>query len=240
MNPLSMREAQDLFGAVAQGVEGIEGVQVVLCSPFPFLSMVKSQESHIALGAQNCFWEQEGAFTGEISARMLKNLGCSYVIIGHSERKRYLGETFQMIRQKMQAALETELIPIVCLGEREKNNGARKEFERQMREIFKGIKLTSPGDIVPVYEPEWAISAWSNGISATPQDAKDALLHMRNVLADMFGKEFAKEMHLLYGGSVDENNIRAFMETGAMQGALVGSASLSAKKFISLVKNAAL
>ena len=210
MNPGNMAEAQELFDTVGKGVAGINGVEVVLCPPFTYLSSLKSQWANVALGAQDCFWEDQGAFTGEVSPRMLKELGCSYVILGHSERAKYLGETEEMVQKKVAASLAAGLKVVLCVGESE------------------ATPSDMPGLIV-VYEPEWAISTEGSGAADTKVVAA-RVAEMRGTL---------KTSPILYGGSVNSSNIAMFMEHGGAQGALVGSSSLDAKEFIQLVKNAA-
>lgn len=238
MNPRTLREAMDLFNATAKGVENVKGTEVVLCPPFVFLPYIRKTKYRVRLGGQNAFWMKSGAFTGEVSPSMLRSLGCSYVIVGHSERKKYLGETLSMINKKVLAVLDEKLIPVVCIGEREKNSGnARQEVLYQMEEIFDHVKITSASNVVVVYEPEWAISTWSKGISATPEYTANVIEWMRESLGKIFGPRIGNEIRILYGGSVNSTNVRDFMEKGGVQGALVGSASLHAKEFIRLVKH---
>ncbi|HEX9722146.1 MAG TPA: triose-phosphate isomerase [Candidatus Paceibacterota bacterium] len=207
MNPQTLDEALALANRVKEGVANTQGSKVVLCPPFPFISYILPSE-HVEMGAQNCFWEGKGAFTGEISPRMLKELGCTYVILGHSERAKYLGETQEMVRKKTKAALEAGLRVVLCVGENEE----------------------TPADaenLIVVYEPEWAISSEGG-------DAADSKLVAARI-AKM--RETLKTTPILYGGSTNSKNIQTFLQAGA-QGALVGSASLDAEEFISLVKNA--
>lgn len=217
MNPIDSSDAAKLFGRVANEVNSIEKAEVVLCPPFPFIFQLIAHEPDIHIGAQDCFWEPEGAFTGEVSPAMLKALGCSYVILGHSERKKYLGETAEMINKKLKAVLRAGLTPIVCIGE---------HIEEEIKEILEDINDTS--NIVLVYEPEWAISTSENARPSTPEDCKEAIRKMRSIL----------DVPILYGGSVDSTNIAHFIKKGDAQGVLVGSASLKAEEFIALVKNA--
>jgi len=217
MNPVDSSDAAKLFGRVANEVNSIKKVEVVLCPPFPFIFQLTAYEPTMRIGAQNCFWEQEGAFTGEISPAMLKALGCSYVILGHSEREKHLSETNEMVNKKLKAVLRAELTPIVCIGE---------HIEQEMKEVLEGVDNTS--NIVLVYEPEWAISTSEEARPSTPEDCKEAIEKMRNI----------RNAPILYGGSVDSTNITHFLKKGGAQGVLVGSASLKAEEFISLVKEA--
>ena len=221
MNPVDSSDAAKLFGRVANEISSQKSVEVVLCPPFPFIFQLIAHEPDIQIGAQDCFWESPstggGAFTGEVSPAMLKALGCSHVILGHSERKKYLYETAEMINKKLKAVLQTGLTPVVCIGE---------HIEQEMKEVLRGIDNTS--NIVLVYEPEWAISTSENARPSTPEDCKEAIEKMRSML----------NVPILYGGSVDSTNIAHFIKEGGASGALVGSASLKAEEFIALVKEA--
>lgn len=224
MNPLNSKEAFDLAGTVARGLEEVEA-DAVLCPPFVYVPQLLPS-SNVFIGAQDCFWEQEGSYTGQVSSQMLKNLGCSHVILGHSERKK-LGETPEMVARKVRAVLDVALIPVVCIGE---------NTEREMNSILKDIKGTDVPKIVFVYEPEGAISTEPHAKPASGEQLERALAVMRDVLGRKAGKE---KTSILYGGSVSSKNIRAFMQLG-VQGALVGAASLDAQEFVQLVKNAVL
>ena len=240
MNPTNIQEAQELFKAVGKGVSEVDGAEVVICPPFIYLGQLKTKNYKLQTGAQNCFWEDQGTFTGEVSPRMLKNLGCSYVILGHSERKNYLKEDASEINRKVLAAVKANLIPIICIGETEKNSSEnRQQIEHQVKSILGDVRYAQTKGMVLTYEPEWAISSNEDAQPATPQDCQNAIRFMRDTLADMFGMEVADGMPILYGGSVDSKNIASFMKDGEAQGALVGSASLDAKEFVALVKNAA-
>ncbi|MEK7542216.1 MAG: triose-phosphate isomerase [Patescibacteria group bacterium] len=240
MNPGTSDEAQQLFETVGKGVNETHSVEVVICPPFVFIPEIVRAASSVAfgVGGQDCFWEAQGAYTGEISAAMLKNLGCSYVILGHSERKNYLGETYGMINKKVKAVLQSGLIPVVCIGEKERQgqNGNKEELERQMREVLKEIPRELAKNLVLCYEPEWAISSNKGAAAAAPEDCAKALASMREVAKEMFG-DFT--VPILYGGSTNSANIKGFIESGA-QGVLVGSSSLNAEEFARLVRNAAM
>lgn len=232
MNPSTPTEAQQLFAAVGKGISDIVGAEVVICPPFVYLSQLKTinypstklRAGKLQTGSQNCFWEDNGAFTGEVSPSMLKNLGCSYVILGHSERKSNLGETREMVAKKVRAALSANLIPVVCIGE---------QIEKEMNVIFHSIKNSKLKNkkLVLVYEPEWAISTAPNAKPDTSEHAQKAIARIKKIAGN--------DIPILYGGSTNSKNIRAFIESGT-QGALVGSASLDAKEFVQLVKNAAM
>lgn len=225
MNPTNSKEAFDLAKNVIQGLEGVEA-DAVLCPPFVYVPQLLPS-SNVFIGAQDAFSEQEGPYTGQVSPLMLKNLGCSYVILGHSERKR-LGETQDMVAKKIQAALEVGLIPVVCVGE---------NIEKEMKAILKDIKDTDISKIVFVYEPEGAISTEPGAKASSPEQLEQALGVMRAILLKRASKGVVEKTAILYGGSVDSKNIEVFMKTG-VQGALVGAASLDAQEFVRLVKNA--
>ena len=217
MNPANSKNAFDLAKAVVQGLEDVKA-DAVLCPPFVYVPQLLLS-LNVFIGAQDSFWEQEGSFTGEVSPLMLKNLGCSYVILGHSERKK-LGETSLMIAKKVQASLAVSLIPVVCIGE---------DIEKELKTILKDIKETDVSKIIFVYEPEGAISTEPNAQPASLEQLERALDRMRVLLP--------KTVSILYGGSVNSTNIKGFMGKG-VQGALVGAASLDAQEFVALVKNA--
>lgn len=241
MNPETLHEAQELLDAIGKGVHDLRDVDVVVCPPFLYLPMFQVSSFKFQVGAQDCFWENPpaggGAFTGEISSRMLKDLGCSYVIVGHSERKKYMAETYEMINKKMLAVLQARLTPIICIGEKERGEN-KGELEKQMREILVKINDEDVARLVLAYEPEWAISSNTNAQSARPDDCKSSIDFMRAVLSDMFGEAKAEKVRILYGGSTNSKNISEFIKQGGAQGALVGSSSLDEKEFVSLVKNA--
>ncbi len=236
MNPQSLKEAQELFDAVAQGVKDVDGAEIVACPPVVYIPALRHTSYSMLLGAQNCFWTKSGAFTGEISPAMLRDLGCTYVILGHSERKNYLGETYEIINKKVKAVLREGLIPVVCIGEKERQgaHGNSKELERQMRDVLKEITRVQAKDIVLCYEPEWAISTNKGAAAAAPEDCAQSIASMREIVKELFGD---LQFPILYGGSTNSENIRGFIGSGA-QGALVGFASLDAEEFIQLVKNA--
>jgi triosephosphate isomerase (TIM) len=225
MNPANSKDAFDLAKAVVRELEDVEA-DVVLCPPFVYVPQLLPS-SNVFIGSQDAFWEQEGAYTGEVSPLMLKNLGCSHVILGHSERKK-LGETLAIIAKKVQTALDISLIPVVCIGE---------GVEKEMKVILKDIKETDVPSIIFVYEPEGAISTEPNAKPASLEQLERALGAMRAMLLKKAGKGGVKNVSILYGGSVDSKNIQGFMEKG-VQGALVGASSLDAQEFVALVKNA--
>lgn len=237
-NPTSLREAKRLFGSVKRGLKNINSgkIEVVICPPFVYLLNLKSEILNLKLGGQDCFWEEKGAFTGEVSPPMLKDLGCQYVILGHSERRRYRGESDEQINKKLKAAIKVELKPILCLGEteRERDQGRTKKIlEGQLRNGFKSIlNLRSEiSKLIIAYEPLWAIGT---GRPSSPQEVSRVVQFLRTLLVKSYGKRGAERIKILYGGSVRARNASDYLERGGVQGLLVGGASLGAKEFIAI------
>ena len=227
--------AQEIKAGLDQAV--LSGREVVLCPPFVDLAAVGEviRGSEIGLGAQNFYPEAEGAFTGEISASMLKELGVTYVIIGHSERRQYFREDDDFINQKVLFALENGLKPILCVGERLEEREANLTEKRIETQLAGGLKDVSPegfSSLVVAYEPVWAIGT---GKTATPQQAQDVHLFIRNWVAAKFGKELVGNLRIQYGGSVKSDNAASLLNQPDIDGALVGGASLSAGSFLSIV-----
>lgn len=240
MNPSEVEIATDLLQGVINELSDEEAKHVVICPPFVYLLSLHLVNDRIYIGAQDCFWEEAGAFTGEVSPSMLKNVGCSYVILGHSERKNYLQETTDIINKKVSAVIKAGLTPIICIGETEKGTAKSDgKIKEQMQAILAGIDGADIKLVVLVYEPEWAISTNENAEPAAPEDCKKAISAMREILSDMFDETAAKEITILYGGSADSTNIKDFLTHGQADGALVGGASLDAEEFVRLVKKAA-
>ncbi len=212
--------------------------EIVLCPPFVCIPAVVEavRDSRIVVGGQDVFWEKEGAYTGAVSAHMLKAVGCSHVIIGHSERRQYFGETDDTVNRKLRAALAAELTPIVCVGEvlQEREAGATEDIlRRQCSVAFREISGGQAIPIVVAYEPVWAIGT---GKTATPEMAVDAHQVIRREAANAFGEGVATQLRILYGGSVKPENAKALMSQAEIDGALVGGASLDPKSFAAIVK----
>jgi triosephosphate isomerase (TIM) len=219
-------------------VSGISDREIVICPVFTSLKFVCDAlvNSNIKVGAQNLFWEDKGAFTGEISAPQIKDTGCTYVIIGHSERRQYFHETNETVGKKILAALKSGLTPIVCVGETLAEREAGNAFtvnEKQIKESLAGLSGEQMKKIVVAYEPVWAIGT---GKVASPEQAEEVHLCIRNAMAGMFGKEIADTVRILYGGSVKPDNIAILMAKENIDGALVGGASLEAESFAKIVK----
>ncbi|MGC8740535.1 MAG: triose-phosphate isomerase [Candidatus Sumerlaeaceae bacterium] len=232
------REAADLANALAAQLGTYEAVEVVLCPPYTALETVAAaiRGTRISLGAQNCHWADSGAFTGEVSAPMLVDVGCKYVIIGHSERRQYFAETDESINKKAQAAYKHGLTPIICVGETlEERQAGRTEqvVTTQIKGCLNGLPAEKVAQSVIAYEPVWAIGT---GQTATKEQAQQVHALIRGLVAKMFSPEVAGEIRIQYGGSVKPQNIRELMAQPDIDGALVGGASLEADSFASIVR----
>jgi triosephosphate isomerase (TIM) len=231
-------ETHDFFSAFLPLVGDHHRDEIVVCPPYVDLATAVDsvRGSNIAIGAQNVHWEKEGAFTGEISSVMLLALGCTHVIIGHSERRQYFGETDDMVNLRLKAVIETSLTPIVCVGEvlEEREAGLTEDvLRRQCTRAFYKLSAKKATKLVIAYEPIWAIGT---GKTATPQLASDAHSLIRSEAAKTFGQEFADHLRILYGGSVKPENAKALMSEEELDGALVGGASLDPESFAAIVK----
>jgi triosephosphate isomerase len=224
--------------AFLREVSGHNRDEIVLCPPYVDIATAvqAARHSNVQIGAQNMYWEKEGAFTGEISAKMIQAAGCTHVIIGHSERRQYFGETDDTVNRKLLAALDTGLVPIVCVGEvlQERESGLTEEvLRRQITGAFRTVSGDKAGPIVVAYEPVWAIGT---GKTATPAIAADAHRVIRAEAAKAFGQTAADNLRILYGGSVKPDNAKALMSQSEIDGALVGGASLDPTSFTAIVK----
>jgi triosephosphate isomerase len=230
-------QARAFVSAFLPMISGHQRAEIVLCPPFVCLPAVVEavRGTRIGVGGQNMFWEKEGAFTGEVSAQMLRSVGCSHVIIGHSERRQYFGETDDTVNRKLRAALAANLQPIVCVGEvlQEREAGLTEEvLARQCNIAFSEISTLEAAPLIVAYEPVWAIGT---GKTATPEMAADAHRVVRAEAAKAFGDEPAANLRILYGGSVKPENAKALMSQIEIDGALVGGASLDPKSFAAIV-----
>lgn len=237
----TVAEARHLVSELVPGLQAIRGVDKVLCPPFTDLLAVSAllEGTDIGLGAQNMYWEASGAFTGEISPMMIAEL-CHYVILGHSERRQYFGETDATVNRKVQAALTHGLVPIVCVGETLSEYEAGRTGEvvfRQVKLGLAGIEMTNGNALVIAYEPVWAIGT---GRAATSEGANSVGADViRPALADLFGEGVAQAIRVLYGGSVKGDNAGEFFKQPEIDGALVGGSSLKAGDFIQITQAAA-
>ena len=218
----------------------IENVDMIVCPPYLAIPAVQAvlKETPIRVGAQNLFWENEGAYTGEISAPMLVDAGCTYVIIGHSERRQYFHETDETINRKIKKALEFRLKPIFCIGETLEQREAGQTFtvlKNQLDGGLQDIAASAMQNIIIAYEPVWAIGT---GRNATPEQAQEAHQFIRSTLAEKFGRPIADELRIQYGGSVKPENAEALLSQPDVDGALVGGASLKADSFAKIIEAA--
>ena len=231
-------EALDLVRQLKASISRIEGVEVAVAPPFTALYAVRKEleGSTIRLAAQNLFWEEKGAYTGEVSPPMLKEVGCHYVILGHSERRQFFGETDETVNRKIKAALGQDLSVIFCIGETLKEREEGKTFsviEKQVTGGLKDIGKEEMRRIVVAYEPVWAIGT---GKTATPEQAEEVHRFIREKLAKLFSREIAEGVRIQYGGSVTPENIKGLMGQENIDGALVGGASLKADTFSKIVR----
>ena len=229
-------------GLAKELADGTGDVDVVVCPPAVDLKgvaeVIEQENAPFALGAQNVYWEESGAFTGETAPNMLTNIGATYCIIGHSERRGYFGETDEDINKKAKALMAHGIVPISCCGESLEVREAGKHVEfvgDQIKKDTEGLEITDPSKYVVAYEPIWAIGT---GKTATADDAQEVCGAIRKTLADIFGKETADGIRVLYGGSAKPNNVAGFLEKEDVDGALVGGASLKADSFAAMVKAA--
>jgi triosephosphate isomerase len=236
----TVKEALELVKGLKKELEGVKDVDIVACPPFTVLSEVEKiiQGTNIHLGAQNLYWEDSGAYTGEISAPFLKDTGCKYVIIGHSERRAYFNETNEGVNKKLKAALKHNLIPIVCVGESLEQREKGETFDvvkGHVRGALKDITEEEIKRIIIAYEPVWAIGT---GKTATPEQAQEVHNFIRKLLKELYSQEIAGLVRIQYGGSVKPDNVAELMAKDDIDGALVGGASLKIDSFVRIVKGA--
>lgn len=232
--------AKHLAAGVARMLEDEKKVLVAVCPPFPWLMTVRDmlEGTPVALGAQDCHFEKEGAFTGSVSANMLMDAGCSYVIVGHSERRHGLGETDGLLAKKCKAALAAGLHVIFCIGELLTERDAGKTYEvleRQIKAGLSGIPADQVMNLVIAYEPVWAIGT---GRNASPEQAQEAHAFIRSEFGKLYGPQAASALLVQYGGSVKPENAATLLHQPDVDGALVGGASLNARSFLEIVKAA--
>lgn len=229
-------EALAFIYQVNESVANVENVEAVINAPAIYLrDLVKRQGEILRIGAQNMHYLDEGAYTGEVSANMLKNIGVEYVVLGHSERRAYYNETDETVNLKTKKAIETGLVPIVCVGEELeiRENGTTNEVvAKQVIAAYKDITAEEALHTVIAYEPIWAIGT---GKTATPEQANETIVAIRGEVAKLYGKEVADKLRILYGGSVNPKNVVELLSTSDIDGALVGGASLDPESFLKLV-----
>ncbi len=229
LNPNSQKDALHLFGAIKKSITKIKNVEVVVCPPFVYLSLFKG----MILGAQNVFYKEKGAFTGEVSTSMLKDLKVEYVILGHSEVRKYLNETDEIINKKIKSTLDANLTPILCVGE---NEGEEKSqvLQKQITEGLKNIISKDAINLVIAYEPVWAIGTGKN---CSPDETMSSIILIRSIIAKLYNRELATKIKILYGGSVKSENSASYIKEAGANGLLVGGASLDPEEFIKIVKS---
>lgn len=231
------RETGEFFASFKPLVADSDHCEIVVCPPFTGLAAAieAAAGSAIGIGAQNLYWEMQGAFTGEIAPGMLSAAGCRYVIIGHSERRQYFGETDETVSRKIAAAQEAELVPIVCVGELldEREAGQTEAvLKKQVNGAFCSLTAGQFSPIIIAYEPVWAIGT---GRTATPEMAAEAHRFLRGLVGELFGPESAQQVRILYGGSVKPANVKGLMAQPDIDGALVGGAGLEPGSFAAIV-----
>ena len=231
-------EAVETARQLVDLVKDTDHTEVMIAPTFTALPLVSEvlQNSPISLGAQNLYWEKEGAFTGEISAPMLISAGCTHVIIGHSERRQYFGETDETVNKKIGAAIANQLIPVFCIGETEAERDANETFSVLDKQVTKGLNghlLENLKTLVIAYEPVWAIGT---GKTATTEQVQEAHEYIRGLVQKKFGDPLSNSVRILYGGSVKPDNVNDLMAMPDLDGALVGGASLNAESFSKIAK----
>ncbi|RKY58278.1 MAG: triose-phosphate isomerase [Candidatus Latescibacterota bacterium] len=236
----TVQESVALVEELKPLVADVQEVEIGVCPPFTSLSDVSKvlEGSKVHLGAQNMYWEPQGAYTGEISAGMLLAVGCKYVIIGHSERRSYFGETDEWVNRKVKAALDAGLVPIVCVGEtlEQRQKGITREVvDRQVTEGLKGLSPEQVAGMVIAYEPVWAIGT---GLTAKPEQAQEVHSFIRRRLEELFGEEAARSVRIQYGGSIKPENAGELFAQPDVDGGLVGGASLKADSFARIIRAA--
>jgi len=235
MNPYSSEEALRLVKGIA-AVQLPKNIELIIAPPFVYLDLVKKNlAKDIKLAAQNISWAERGAYTGEISAMMLKNIGCSHVIVGHSERRYKMGETDEIINLKLKIALKYGFIPVLAVGEKEQNDDILKILNVQIKSAFEGLEAPEAGRFIVAYEPVWAIGT---GLADTPDHALSAALLIRKIVGNLYTPDWASDLPVLYGGSVTGDNATDFITQVGVSGALVGGASLEIDEFFKIIKSA--
>lgn len=232
----TVAEAVETTRQLVELTADVTAVEMMIAPPSTALAPMAEllKKSKISLGGQNLFWEKQGAYTGELSAAMLLSAGCSHVLIGHSERRQYFGETDETVNKRIKASLNAGLIPVLCIGETEAERDAGKTFsvlDKQVINGLEGLFSDDLGSLVVAYEPVWAIGT---GKTASDDQAQEAHNYIRNLVERQFGKALASGIRILYGGSVKPSNVKALMAMPDVDGALVGGASLEAESFSQL------
>jgi triosephosphate isomerase len=238
MNPSSLKEAEVLFKNIVKSQKDFKNVDVAICTPYIYLSnLSKIKSTKISLGAQDAHFEESGAYTGEVSVKMLSNLKVKYCIVGHSER-RAMGEDNETCKKKIVALLKNGITPILCVGEktRDESHEYLNIVKKQIEECLRGISKNSFTKIVIAYEPIWAIGV--NAVrETTPEECQEMILYIKKVVANMYDPKTAHSTRVIYGGSVHPHNAKDFVSEGRADGLLPGKDSLDVKKFVTIIKN---
>lgn len=227
MNPESAEKARELFNTVKRGAKNTKA-EVIICPPFLYLPLLKG----LPLGAQNVFYKEKGAFTGEVSPLMLKDLGVEYSLVGHSESRKYLQETDDIVNKKLHECLHDKLTPILCIGEKE---GESKEevVHGQLAKSFKGISAHDLKKVIIAYEPVWAVGTGKN---CSIDETLQSVVLIRKIISDMYNRQTTDYIKILYGGSVNAKNAAGYLKKSGVDGLLVGGASLDAGEFTNILK----
>ncbi|KKP93184.1 MAG: Triosephosphate isomerase [Parcubacteria group bacterium GW2011_GWC1_38_6] len=237
MNPSSLNEARQLFAETKKCIRKSRRVELIVFPPAVFLAEFRRESSKVKLGGQNCHWEDKGAFTGEISPKQLKSLGCKYVILGHSERRQFFQEGDEMINRKIKAALKNKLKIVFCVGEtdQEKEAGITQEvLMGQMRDGLRGVSRREIESMIVAYEPSWAIGT---GLAYSVGDAQVMNLFLKKIISQQYSLATARKMPILYGGSVNHKNVRDYILEAGMSGVILGGGSLDAKELGKIIES---
>ncbi len=236
ISPIERKQYLTSFKKELNGKK-INNAEIVLCPPAVHLeSFGKTLGKKVAIGGQNCFWEDKGSYTGEISPLMLKNFGCEYVIIGHSERRKYFGENNQTINQKVLSSLKNGLMPIICVGETKAERQAGQTMHvitRQVKEAFLGVGAGKLEKVVVAYEPVWAVGSDS---VPTANEIMEAKVLIQKILSQSFPKKYVEKMRIIYGGSVSVSSVKQVCVDSKMEGALIGREALTPREFLKICK----
>ena len=237
---LSLKEAEDLLARIKEAQEDLDRVDVLVAPPFTTLQLARTMltGTDILIAAQNMHWEQKGACTGEISPLMLREAGCSHVILGHSERRAHFFETNEAVNRKAESAINVGLTPIICIGETLQDREEGRTFDIIRAQLDESLRACServslPEEVILAYEPVWAIGT---GRTATPEQAQEVHLFIRRWLEKAFGPDTGNATRILYGGSVKPDNSKELMEQPDIDGTLIGGASLEADSFLSIIR----
>ncbi len=232
----TQKQAKGIIAAVMK-MKPVKNAEIIVCPPFPFLALLSSvirRPSFVTLGAQDVFWESEGAYTGAVTLAMLKDFGVSYVIVGHSERRHFGLETDEIVNRKTRMALKAGLRVIVCVGEKEREDprAIPEIVGMQIRSALEDVPAMYMRNLIVAYEPIWAIGT---GISDTPNDTMSASLYIRKVVGNLYGNKIGMTLKVLYGGSVNTKNAASFIHQSGIDGVLVGRASTDKKEFLGII-----